>query len=87
MVRMGFVLMPHKKVPLWLAILILVLNVVAPGVGTLVYGRIGRGIAELLLFWTFILWIMSITDGVQVLTKAVDRPEAAPVEAPKAPKK
>lgn len=73
---------------------ILVLNVLIPGSGTMLYGRIGRGIALLLLALPllFIPWILSINDGVRILRRATERTpkpapgeSTAPVEAPTAP--
>lgn len=63
-----------EKVP---AILVLVVNLIAPGIGTIVAGvlgekpLIGRGIAQLVLSFILIGWIWAIVTSVQVLQNAV----------------
>ena len=60
------------------ALLVLILNIVIPGVGTIIYGETQRGVIQLVLYvvgWilTFILigffislgaWIWSLIDGI-----------------------
>ncbi|MBI2077076.1 MAG: hypothetical protein HYT80_01710 [Euryarchaeota archaeon] len=65
-----WILNPTKPVEKNMGIVILVLNIVIPGVGTMVYGRILRGVIELLTVWLLVGWIFSIIDGIQIMTKA-----------------
>lgn len=69
---MGFVLHPDHKVTQGKAIAILILNFI-PGVGTMVYGRIGRGVVDLVLTVILIGWFMALADSIQILTKAVEK--------------
>lgn len=65
-----WILNPTKQVDKGMGILILILNILIAGVGTMIYGRILRGVVELLTSWLLIGWIFSVIDGVQIFTKA-----------------
>lgn len=71
---------PYPKLPTLeknMAILCLVLNVVFPGIGTIVAGvlsgqkLIGRGIAQLILALIIVGWIWAIIDGIRLLQNSV----------------
>jgi TM2 domain-containing membrane protein YozV len=64
-----WILQPTKKVSKGMGILILILNIIPGGIGTIIYGRVLRGVLEFLLGILVIPWIFSIIDGVQVMTK------------------
>lgn len=66
-----------------MATAILVLNILLPGSGTMLYGRIARGVALLLLALPLLLipWILSIVDGVRIMTRAMERGPPRPVPA------
>lgn len=59
-----------------IALVVLVVNLVFPGIGTIVAGvvgkhkMIGRGIAQLLLSIIFIGWIWALVTSIQCLTNA-----------------
>lgn len=65
-----WILQPTKQVDKGLAVAILVLNILISGVGTMIYGRVLRGIIELVTSILLVGWIFSIIDGVQIFTKA-----------------
>lgn len=65
-----WILNPQKSVTKGMAVAILVINIVIPGVGTMIYGRILRGVVELLTSWLIVGWVFALIDGIQVLTKA-----------------
>ena len=65
-----WILNPTKPVEKNMGIVILVLNIVIPGVGTMVYGRVLRGVVELVTSIFLIGYIFSIIDGIQIVTKA-----------------
>ena len=58
------------------ALLCLIINIILPGIGTIVAGvmgnkpLIGRGIAQLLLAFIFVGWIWAIVSGVQFVQNA-----------------
>ena len=58
------------------ALVCLVVNVVLPGIGTIIAGvvgnrpLIGRGIAQILLTLVFVGWVWAIITGVQLLQNA-----------------
>ena len=60
------------------AIIVLILNLLIPGIGTMVAGAIGkqsligRGIAQLLLSLIFIGWIWALVTSIQVLTNSTE---------------
>lgn len=64
-----WILQPTKKVSKGMGIAILILNILLSGVGTMIYGRILRGVVELLTAWLLVGYVFSIIDGVQVMTK------------------
>ena len=59
-----------------LAVAVLVLNIVPfPGLGTALYGRVGRGALQFLLTFVFLLgWIWAMADGVRILRRAFGPP-------------
>lgn len=65
-----WILNPTKQVDKGMAIVILILNILISGVGTMIYGRVLRGVVELLTSWLLVGWIFSIIDGIQIVTKA-----------------
>jgi len=82
---------PYPQVPTLqtgLAIGMLIVNVIVPGLGTLITGimtgkpLIGRAIAQFLLAFIVVGWVWSIVTGVQLLSNAswADR-TGAPREA------
>jgi TM2 domain-containing membrane protein YozV len=65
-----WVMNPREQVTKEKALLILILNIVPlPGLGSIIYGRVLRGLLELLTGWLVIGYIFSVLDGVQVYTK------------------
>jgi TM2 domain-containing membrane protein YozV len=66
-----WILNPREPVDKNKALLILILNIIPlPGLGTIIYGRVLRGIVELLTSWIIIGFIFAVIDGVQLYTKA-----------------
>lgn len=70
---------PYPKMPVLeptMAAVVLIVNVIVPGVGTIIAGvlsgqkLIGRGIAQLLLALIIVGWIWAIVNGVQALQNA-----------------
>lgn len=64
-----WVLQPNKPVDKNMSIVILILNILIAGVGTMIYGRILRGVVELITAFILIGWIFSVIDGIQIFTK------------------
>jgi TM2 domain-containing membrane protein YozV len=65
-----WILNPTKPVTKGMAVLILILNIFISGVGTMVYGRVLRGVLELVGLLIIIGWIFSVIDGIMVVRKA-----------------
>lgn len=65
-----WILNPTKQVDKGMGILILILNIIPGGIGTIIYGRVLRGVIEFFLGFFLIGWIFSIIDGIQIFTKA-----------------
>jgi hypothetical protein len=70
---------PYPQMPVLetsIAVVVLVVNLVLPGIGTIVAGvvghqrLIGRGIAQLLLALIIVGWFWGLVSGVQALTNA-----------------
>lgn len=70
---------PYQQVPILektMAVLCLVINILIPGIGTIVAGvlgskpMIGRGVAQLLLTLVIVGWIWGVVTGVQLITNA-----------------
>lgn len=94
---------PYPQTPVLetpIAAVVLVANILIPGVGTLVAGiigqqrLIGRAVAQLLLAIVVVGWVWGIVTGVQALTNAswgsknkaaAPEPAAAPAKAKAAP--
>lgn len=72
---MGFVLEP-KPVDQGIAIAALVVNILVPGLGTIIYGisaddlRIARAILQFVGAFILIGWISAVIDGVKILMAA-----------------
>jgi Ectodermal ciliogenesis protein len=72
---------PVLEMPI--AIVVLVVNLVFPGIGTLVAGvvgkhpMIGRGIAQLLLSIIIVGWVWALVTSIQCLTNANSDKKAA----------
>lgn len=64
-----WILQPEKKVSKGLGIAILVINILIAGVGTMIYGRVLRGIVELVTSILIVGWVFSLIDGIQIITK------------------
>lgn len=66
--------MPTLEVPM--AIVVLVVNLFFPGIGTIVAGvlgnmkLIGRGIAQLLLALIFVGWVWALVSSIQAISNA-----------------
>ncbi|MHB8634195.1 MAG: hypothetical protein ACYDBQ_09555 [Thermoplasmatota archaeon] len=66
--------MPALDVPM--AIVVLIVNLIFPGIGTIVAGvlgemkLIGRGIAQLLLWLVVVGWVWALVSSIQGLTNA-----------------
>lgn len=74
-----------RRVPKGQAILILALNTFPfPGLGTVLYGKWERGLAQFLLTFVFLIgWIWSVTDGILIVKNAFQAPDArAPERRP-----
>ncbi|MEA3137204.1 MAG: hypothetical protein QOC71_1485 [Thermoplasmata archaeon] len=97
---MGFFDVPTVERKPW-GILALVFNILVPGVGSIIAGAVSGvrktiivGIVQFLLFWTIIVYVWSVIDGVRIfkasathLTEVptpVAEPEPTPVSAPAA---
>lgn len=65
------------------ALLCLVINIIAPGIGTIAGGvlghqrLIGRGIAQLLLAFILVGWIWAVVTGIQMVHNATWRETSA----------
>jgi TM2 domain-containing membrane protein YozV len=72
-----WILKPDKKVSQGMAIAILIINILIAGVGTMIYGRVLRGVVELLTSWLIIGWVFGIIDGVKILTEGTTTAKGA----------
>ncbi|MBW3582995.1 MAG: hypothetical protein KY455_07850 [Euryarchaeota archaeon] len=65
-----------RRVPKGQAILIFVLNAFPfPGLGTVLYGKWERGLAQFLLTFVFLIgWVWSVTDGIVIVKNAFQAP-------------
>lgn len=72
---------PYPQAPVLdrqMAIVVLVVNLFFPGIGTIVAGvsgkqpMVGRGIAQLLLSLIIIGWIWALVTSIQVLTNSTN---------------
>lgn len=66
-----WIMNPREPVTKEKALLILIFNVVPllPGLGTIIYGRVLRGLLELIGCLIIIGYVFAIIDGVQIYTK------------------
>jgi TM2 domain-containing membrane protein YozV len=65
-----WILKPQKQVSTPMAVVILILNILPlPGLGTVIYGRVLRGILEFITAFLLVGWIFAILDGIQILTR------------------
>jgi len=68
-----WILQPTKKVSMPMAVVILILNILPlPGLGSVIYGRVVRGILEFLTCWLIVGYVFSIVDGVRILMHATN---------------
>ena len=77
----GFVWPPYtRRLPRGRAVACLVLNVAPfPGLGTALYGKWERGLAQFLLTFLFLIgWVWAVADGVRVVIAAFGEPVAPP---------
>lgn len=72
--RLGRILVPAttRRIPRAKALLVLVLNIAPfPGLGTVMYGKLERGIVQFLLTFVFLIgWFWAIADGVRIVHRA-----------------
>ena len=70
---------PYPQMPVLetsIAVVVLVVNIFLPGIGTIVAGvvgkhkMIGRGVVQFLTWWLIVGWVWAIITGVQCLTNA-----------------
>jgi hypothetical protein len=70
---------PYPKMPVLempMAVVTLVVNILVPGIGTIVAGvvgarpLIGRGIAQLLLAIIIVGWVWALVNGIQAIANA-----------------
>lgn len=59
------------------ALLVLVLNIAPfPGLGTILYGQVARGVAQFVLTFVFLIgWAWAIIDGIRIVRRAYRGPD------------